>query len=176
MDAENVEKIQLHDGYAEIARRPRVLIAEDNQELHRLLVTVLYEDGYHVEEVKTGFDLLARANRSSSAGQELDLIVSDIRMPGMTGLEVLAGLRSPHRPEVWSTPVILITAFGDHETHAEAKRLGAVLFDKPFDIDDLRTCAMTMVRPVRVKSTREQECRPEAAPRDSWGRWSRKRS
>jgi FixJ family two-component response regulator len=57
-------------------------------------------------------------------------------MPGLTGLEVLAGLRKRDQ----STPVILITAFGDEQTHAEAKRLGATaVIDKPFDTADLLT-------------------------------------
>ena len=56
-----------------------------------------------------------------------------------TGLDVVAGLR---RAE-WITPVIIITAFGDEATHAEAQRLGAAaVFDKPFDVNDLRIAAL----------------------------------
>ena len=64
-----------------------------------------------------------------------DVIVSDERMPGVLGSEVLAGLREAQ----WPTPFILITGFGDEKTHQEAFRLGAsAVFDKPFDLDDLR--------------------------------------
>lgn len=118
----------------------RVLIAEDDADLRRLLASTLRSDGYQVEEVATGFELLARAS-----GQGVNVIVSDVRMPGLTGLEVLAGLRARGRPEIWNTPIILITAFGDSETHREAERLGAILFDKPFDLDDLRTCVMHLL-------------------------------
>lgn len=156
MDTGSTVRAMSHDGVW-VAHHPRVLIAEDDPDLHRFLVTVFDQDGYIVDEVKTGFDLLARASRPHSRDQELDLIISDIRMPGLTGLEVLAGLRSPHRPGGWNTPVILITAFGDEETHAEAKRLGAAIFDKPFDIDDLRACAINMVSRAQVESTRERD-------------------
>ena len=78
----------------------------------------------------------------------IDLIVTDIRMPGQTGLSIVEGLRNGSKPGSWRIPVMLMTAFGDAETHAEAKRLGAVIFDKPFDLDDFRACAMNMVGPV----------------------------
>ena len=62
----------------------------------------------------------------------------------MTGLEVLARLcAAPGGP-----PVILVTAFGDRATHAEAARLGAVaVLDKPFELDELCRAAMAIVAP-----------------------------
>ena len=63
---------------------------------------------------------------------EYDLIISDIRMPGVTGLEVLEGASQTDG----FPPMILITAFGNEETHEQAERLGAVAFlDKPFEIE-----------------------------------------
>ena len=56
-------------------------------------------------------------------------------MPICTGLQILEALRQAH----WHTPVILMTAFGDEATRKRAESLLAVLFDKPFDMDDLRT-------------------------------------
>lgn len=71
-----------------------------------------------------------------------DMIISDIRMPGWSGIYVLASLRHSD----WSMPVILITAFGDEETHAQAKRLGAAsLLDKPFDIEELLHAASSIL-------------------------------
>ena len=65
---------------------------------------------------------------------EIDLIVSDIRMPYITGMQVLRELRE--RDD--APPMILITAFGSDALHAKAERLGAVaVFDKPFDVEDL---------------------------------------
>ena len=66
--------------------------------------------------------------------EPFDLIISDIRMPGITGMTILDGVQLFEG----FPPMILITAFGDEETHAEAKRLGvAAIFDKPFDLDEL---------------------------------------
>jgi CheY-like chemotaxis protein len=126
------------DEDARAARFPRVLVAEDDTEMRMLLVRMLRKDGYHVEEVGSGAELLHRIGTSllSRRGEPPELIISDIRMPGFTGLEVLSGLREAD----WAMPVILITAFGDSETHAEAQRLGAeAVFDKPFDMDELRS-------------------------------------
>ena len=61
-------------------------------------------------------------------------IVSDICMPGLTGLDLLAALRCTR----FEIPVILITAFGDEEVRAEARSLGATaVLDKPFNLDEL---------------------------------------
>jgi len=61
-----------------------------------------------------------------------DLIVSDIRMPGFTGMEILDFVHD----NSGFPPIMLITAFGDAKTHAEAESLGvAAMLDKPFDLD-----------------------------------------
>ena len=124
-----------------------VLLAEDDRELRRLLAAKLRKEGYVVKEAGTGFELLEHLGAVTLRNQAFDLIVTDIRMPGLTGLSVVEGLRNGFKPGSRGTPVILITAFGDEETHAEAKRLGTVIFDKPFDLDDFRTCAVNMVSP-----------------------------
>jgi DNA-binding NtrC family response regulator len=64
----------------------------------------------------------------------IDLIVSDVRMPVCSGLDILKGLRNAH----WSTPVILMTGFGDGDLRASAAHLGAFLFEKPFQASDLK--------------------------------------
>lgn len=122
---------------------PRVVVAEDDDEMRRLVVEALEKDGYDVEEARDGGRLLVRAaayytHRAKVA--DVDLIVSDIRMPICSGLQILEGLREAH----WHVPVILMTAFGDDATRARAEKLGAVLFDKPFDMDDLRTAVRSL--------------------------------
>jgi DNA-binding response OmpR family regulator len=123
----------------------RVLLAEDDKEMRSLIATALRRDGYDVFEARDGAKLLdligaAIATRVDPAVPEI--IISDIRMPGYTGLEVLGGLRR----DDWETPVILITAFGDRETHMEAYRLGAdVVLNKPLDMDDLRMAVKALV-------------------------------
>ncbi len=66
---------------------------------------------------------------------EVTLVLSDINMPGMSGIELLAELRN-HWPEL---PVMMITAYGDAATEAKAKALGAEQFlTKPVDFVDLK--------------------------------------
>ena len=127
-------------------RVKRVLLAEDDAELRRLLAGVLRQDGFDVIEARDGVDGFgfiepwvfwdAREDR-------FDLIISDVRMPGWTGIDLLRIARARRLP----APVILITAFGATELHAEARRLGAAaVFDKPFDIDALRSAARRLTQ------------------------------
>ena len=126
--------------------RPLVLLAEDDAEFRRLLASVLAEDGYEVLEAEDGLALLATIEHTLTVRREQPdafLVVADVRMPGLTGLDVLAILRCAN----WATPVILITAFGDEATHAEGRELGAVaVFDKPFSMEQLR-CAVLQTLP-----------------------------
>lgn len=70
-------------------------------------------------------------------------IVSDIRMPVCSGMQLLEQLRAL----CYRIPFILITAFGDSESREHARQLGALLFDKPFDIDDLGRAVERLLRP-----------------------------
>jgi CheY-like chemotaxis protein len=127
------------------ATRPfRILVAEDDAEMRRLVTDALRDDGYEVVELTDGGRLLvdiAARLKAEPDGEDIDLIVSDIRMPICTGMQILEALRQAH----WRTPVILMTAFGDDATRRQAEGLRAVLFDKPFDLDDLRTAVANML-------------------------------
>jgi len=115
------------------ARNCRVLLAEDNSEMRSLLVSALEDQGYDVTQCRDGDEFVDRIV-TPSPGVDFDLIISDVRMPGHSGLEILdAGRQLEGFP-----PMILITAFGSEALLDRARRLGAVaVFDKPFDIDDL---------------------------------------
>lgn len=133
-------------------KRPNVLLAEDDGELRRFLAEVLRKRGYQVTEAASGDGLLDRLwERSREWEPEFDLIVSDVRMPGFTGIEILDGLRDEYEPSIGRTPVIFITAFGDEEVHQEADRLGALIFDKPFDVDELCAQAAELLRRGRAE-------------------------
>jgi DNA-binding response OmpR family regulator len=127
-------------------RHATVLLAEDDPALRDLLAFCLYRQGYTVVSCGDGMSLLDRLLPSlEGEGESIDLVVTDIRMPGLTGLEVLESLfdRCGH------PPVICMTAFGDQETHALAGRLGAAaVIDKPFDIDILVDRVRTLCPPV----------------------------
>ena len=114
----------------------RLLLAEDDFELRELLACVLRADGHEVVEARDGNELWELLSGQSAAeGGGFELVVSDVRMPGLTAFDVLTKLQRAAA----ETPVILITAFGDQTTHLRALRLGASrVFDKPFDCDDLR--------------------------------------
>ena len=118
-------------------RRPRVLLAEDDQQMRIFLTEVLLREGYHVTLCENGWELLAQLSSFIVGGQghqDIDVVVSDIRMPGVSGLEVLEGGNENRE----FPPMILITAFGDLDTHATALQFGAAaILDKPFDVDDL---------------------------------------
>ena len=114
-----------------------ILLAEDDKEMRSLLALMLRKEGYQVCECMDGLSLLDMLSSFFLPDEEhenFDLIISDIRMPGVTGMEILMGANELDD----FPPIILITAFGDKETHVQAERLGAVaLFDKPFDIDEM---------------------------------------
>ena len=116
----------------------RILLAEDDKEMRRLLTQALCNCGYDVVACPDGMAMLTHLADfllpEELGPEQFDLIISDVRMPGISGLEVLEG--RPRQRDF--PPMILITAFGDDETHALAAEFGAAaMFDKPFDIDDL---------------------------------------
>jgi CheY-like chemotaxis protein len=118
-------------------RTRRALVAEDDDDMRRLVGMVLRRAGYEVVEASDGVGLLTEIGSTfwSLQGGSFDVIVSDINMPGLTGLEALGALPTT----LWETPVILITAFGDEATHAEAHALGAfAVLNKPFAMSDLQ--------------------------------------
>ncbi len=116
-------------------RPPCVLIAEDDQALRELLSFALCRAGFSVACCNNGKRLLEMLeNGIDDASTAADIVITDLRMPAMSGLEVLEALFDrPERP-----PVICMTAFGDSKTHQTAIRFGAThTIDKPFDIDEM---------------------------------------
>src|SRR5437899_230520 len=108
----------------------RVLVVEDDAVARDLLCEILRDEGYVVDAADTGRRAIALAGE-----QSYDLVVSDVRMEGAGGLEVLAsfGARQPE------TPVILITAFGDVTGAMQAIQKGAYDYvSKPFNVEELK--------------------------------------
>jgi CheY-like chemotaxis protein len=124
----------VHEETASLVRKlraGRIVLAEDDREMRELLAWALRRDGYEVVQAENGMELLDRVAASHESGMPIDLVIADVRMPGVTGLEALDWLREAGCDE----PVILITAFGDASTHQDATRLGAwAVLDKPFEI------------------------------------------
>jgi DNA-binding response OmpR family regulator len=120
---------------AAVPRRPRIVLAEDDGALRELLASALQYEGYAVVQATTGNELVDQIRRLVAVGEQIDLVVSDVRMPKMSGLTVLKLLRDAEL----TMPVILITAFGDVWTRREAGDYGAVLLDKPVLLRTLRS-------------------------------------
>jgi DNA-binding response OmpR family regulator len=113
----------------------RVGLAEDDPDMRGLIADALRKDGHAVLEFENGA-ALQRAMQETSERQ-LDLVVSDVRMPLVSGLAVLRSAREAGS----RVPFILMTAFGDAALRREAVALRAVLLNKPFKLDEIRTTA-----------------------------------
>ena len=113
------------------------------------MATSLAEDGYEIDEALSGLELLALLARPCG---RYDVVVSDIRMPGLTGLEVIDDLRAHREFKDSRVAVILVTAFPDLQARAEAGRLQATLLEKPVDMDELRDRLADLVDPTQLVS------------------------
>lgn len=112
-----------------VCSRARVLVVDDDPDMRALLTDVLSDEGYAVEQVPNGAEALIRLRAESFAA-----IVLDKNMPGLSGLDLLPGLRTMCP----GTPVILITAFGDVSTYMDAMEKGAFEYIfKPFRMEEL---------------------------------------
>lgn len=115
--------------------RPRVLVAEDDPEMRRVLVRVFTREGLVVSEARDGLELMEIATAMLlEEGAAPELVVTDVRMPGRSGIEALRDLRETLR----HSAIVVITAFADEATRREAAAVGAAaVLDKPFERDAL---------------------------------------
>jgi DNA-binding response OmpR family regulator len=108
-------------------KRGRILIADDEPHIRRILQTLLEMAGFEVDLRHDGTDAL----KAVQGEDQYDLILLDIMMPGATGLEVLGEIRSMEARK--STPVVILTAKGQDADRQAAFSLGADDFlTKPF--------------------------------------------
>ena len=111
-------------------RAPRILVVDDERSMRELLAIVLRREGYEVllaDNGQAAIDLLGR--------ESVDVLISDINMPDMSGVEVLRAAKNVDQDILG----IMITAFASTETAVEAMRLGACDYlSKPFDVDLLK--------------------------------------
>ena len=115
----------------------RILLVEDRESLRRMLERALAAEGYEVVAAAEGESGIARLRERS-----FDLVLTDLKLPAASGLEVLAASRETH-PEL---PVVVLTAYGTVRSAVEAMRLGAVDFlEKPVEIDELFALVASLV-------------------------------
>lgn len=132
------ERARAERAHARISLRPRdrftVLLAEDDTAMRQLVAGVLRADGHRVVQAYDGRHLVERLAALREQGP-VGLVITDVRMPGRSGLDVLADVRALDR----APPVLVITAFGTAEVRETARMLGALaVLDKPFDLLALR--------------------------------------
>lgn len=150
---------------SQVVRRPRVLVAEDDTSMRRILEFNLVEEGFDVDLAVDGTSalaLLAAASEDASTanGPPWDLVLTDVKMPGADGLTVLRAAKRCH-PDI---QVVLVTAFGSVEHAIEAMAAGAADYiTKPFQRAELKA----RVRQALERSTLAAEnraLRRRAAP------------
>jgi DNA-binding NtrC family response regulator len=108
----------------------RILVIDDDEETRSLLKDFLEEDGFVTDSVCNGSDALRKL-----AKQPFDLIITDIRMPALTGLDILPVIKRL-QPE---TSIIVITAFGSEEVYRRSFERGATVYlEKPLHISKLK--------------------------------------
>ncbi|HLX10174.1 MAG TPA: sigma-54 dependent transcriptional regulator [Thermoanaerobaculia bacterium] len=107
----------------------RILLVEDRDSLRRLLARALADDGYEVASAATGGDAVRLLGE-----RQFDLVLTDLKLPDRSGLEVLAASRQA-QPRV---PVVVLTGYGSVGAAVEAMKLGAYDFlEKPLELPDL---------------------------------------
>jgi len=127
--------------------RPRVLLAEDDEDARTLVAGVLCSEGYEVVEANDGRELVDLVESAfwarSRRGGSVSLVLSDVRMPEFSGIDVLWILRATS----WEVPVILMGTWEDDPSRVEAGELGANAFlRKPLDLEALRRVVRATLR------------------------------
>jgi DNA-binding NtrC family response regulator len=124
---------------------PAILIVEDEAKMRRLLELNLGEDGFttfSAEDAETGLKLLQQ--------NAIDLVLTDLKLPGMNGLEFLQAVKRQNA----ALPVVVMTAFGSVETAVEAMKAGAADYVlKPFSLSEIR---MVVRKELDVRNLREE--------------------
>lgn len=123
----------------------KILIVDDNETLRFTLTELLEESGFACKAVEDGSAALDEIKKNSYG-----LVILDMRLPGMNGLEILKKIKEIDK----SIPVIMLTAFGDIKTAVEAMKRGAQDFiTKPFDNDAM---VMTIKKTLEIKYLKKE--------------------
>lgn len=140
-------------------RMPTVLVVDDNQEHSHALAKIFERAGYRVGTASDGVEALGLLTE-----QPFDLVITDLRMPRMNGLELVRSIRAGNL----QMPVLIVTAFGEWTTYIEAMNCGCVDYlSKPVRREDILMAARKALarRGVRAPgasaNTSEQERRRE---------------
>ena len=109
---------------------PKILVADDDASIRTLLTDLLKGEGYEVAEARSGTEVLAAVNKS----EKPDLVLMDVRMPEMTGMDVLKRMRDAKT----GVGALVMTAYGTSNLAIQSIQLGAHDYiTKPFDLDEV---------------------------------------
>ena len=124
-------------------RMPRVVIAEDNEDMRETLCDLVSVLDVEVDSAASGGDLILLLTDDRA----VDLLITDVRMPWMTGFQVALSARNSGL----RMPIIVVTAFPDDELRSKVDRLGsAVLLAKPFLPEELLSLVRGHLFPSRA--------------------------
>ena len=130
----------------------RILVVDDEAAMRDLLRIVLEKERHEVVTANDGVTGLSLAT-----SRDVDLVISDIKMPGLDGVGLLAGLRQQGR----AIPVIMITAYADSESAIQAMKQGAYDYlTKPFKMDEIKL----VIRRALKEAARQAETEATPAP------------
>jgi len=127
----------------------RVLVADDESNMRRVLEAILRREGYDVVTAANGLDAVSEMNR------DIRTVITDLKMPGLDGMGLLRRLQQDY-PEV---PVVMITAHGSVESAVEAVKLGAFDYlEKPFEQEQIR---QIVAKAMKTHELARRDARPE---------------
>jgi two-component system response regulator (stage 0 sporulation protein F) len=113
-----------------VGAKMKILVVDDEEGARELFNTILTDEGYHVTLAASGEDALSQLKADA-----FDLVVTDIKMPGMDGLQLLQEIRKSGS----RSDVIMVTAYGEVESYLKAMSLGAAEYiNKPIRIKELK--------------------------------------
>jgi chemosensory pili system protein ChpA (sensor histidine kinase/response regulator) len=120
-------------------RMPRALVVDDSLSARRALAQLLSDSGYEVATASDGLDAIASIDEHTP-----DVILADLEMPRMNGLELTSHLRS--KPDLQSLPVVMITSRGGEKHRAQALRAGVTHYlTKPYAEHELLDCLNKLI-------------------------------
>ena len=127
--------------------RAPILVVDDDGDIRMALEMLLSYEGYEVWTAKDGAEAVARLDAEEAQGRHAACILSDMKMPGMNGLELLEAIAD----RAGAPPVVMISGHGDVQTAVEAVRRGAVNFlEKPLDDNHVLVTLRAAIRERRL--------------------------
>jgi DNA-binding response OmpR family regulator len=122
----------------------KILVVDDEEGARELFFTILTDEGYDVTLANGGQEALTLFQNG-----QFDLVVTDIKMPGMDGLQLLQEIRKGGS----KVDVIMVTAYGEVETYLKAMSLGAAEYiNKPIRIKELKRIVHKVLTEKKARS------------------------